>query len=430
MPQYSDLSREELEALQKELLAEYGKAKNLGLGLDMSRGKPSAVQVELSLPMMELVTADTGILAKDGTNCGNYGALDGIPEAKRLMADMLCLPPQNVFVGGNSSLNLMHDVIGHAYVHGLPQSLRPWRLESEVKFLCPSPGYDRHFAVTEHFGFTLMQVDMTAEGPDMDQVEEFVKDPAVKGIWSIPKYSNPTGITYSDDTVRRFAALSSAAPDFRIFWDNAYAVHDLNVDSPDELLNLMEELRLTGKEDAVFMFTSTSKVTFPGAGISAIGASDGNMEWIKKHFSLQTISYDKLSQLRHARYLPDLRALRAHMKKHATMLHPKFDTVMKALHTLDGLGISAWEPPRGGYFIALDVLDGCAKRVVALCREAGVIMTPAGATHPYGNDPQDRTIRIAPTFPTPEELEKAADLLCLCVKLASVENLLSLLDLS
>lgn len=425
MPQYSELGREQLEALHKELLAEYDRAKDLGLDLDMSRGKPSAVQVGLSLPMMELVTADTGILAEDGTNCGNYGALDGIPEAKRLMASMLSILPKNVFVGGNSSLNLMHDVIGHAYVHGLPQSPRPWRLEPEVKFLCPSPGYDRHFAVTEHFGFTLVQVDMTAEGPDMAQVEELVKDPTVKGIWNIPKYSNPTGITYSDETVRRLAALSPAAPDFRIFWDNAYAVHDLDVDSPDVLLNLMEELRLTGKEDMVFMFTSTSKVTFPGAGISAIGTSDGNMEWLKKHFSLQTIGYDKLSQLRHARYLPDLTALRAHMKKHATMLRPKFDTVMKALHTLDGLGITSWEKPHGGYFIALDVPDGCAKRVVSLCKEAGVVMTPAGATHPYGNDPQDRTIRIAPTFPTPEELEKAADLLCLCVKLASVEKLLS-----
>lgn len=424
MVQYKDCSKSELETLKAELTKEYEDIKNLDLKLDMSRGKPGTNQLELSADMLGVLQDFSDLMAEDGTNCANYGVLEGIPEVRRMMADFLDVDPKNVFIGGNSSLNLMHDCVTFGYVHGFPNSPLPWRKEDNVKFLCPSPGYDRHFAITEHFGFELVLVDMTDEGPDMDQIEELVKDPEVKGMWCVPKYSNPTGITYSDETIKRLAKLETAAPDFKIFWDNAYAVHHLYDDNQDQLLNVMAELEKNGKEDMIVMFTSTSKVTFPGAGISAVAVSDTNFAWLKKHMALQTISYDKINQLRHAKYFPNMDSVKEHMKKHAELIRPKFEVVLNALDDLDGLGIASWNNPVGGYFISLDVVEGCAKRIVQLCKEAGVVLTPAGATHPYGKDPQDKTIRIAPTFPPIDELKQATALLCLCVRLAAVEKYL------
>ena len=421
---YASLNDGELKSLHQSLLAEYNGAKAQGLHLDMSRGKPESAQFQISMPMLNFLNEDD-FFDENGNDCRNYGFLDGVPEAKRLMAEILGITPAEIFVGGNSSLNLMHDCMSFAHIHGLPSGV-PWGKQEDVKILCPSPGYDRHFAISEHFGYQLVAVDMNSEGPDMDAVESLIKDSSVKGIWCVPKYSNPQGITYSDNTVRRLAALKPAADDFRIFWDNAYAIHDLYPGEDDILLNLMDELKNYDNADLVFMFTSTSKVTFAGAGICALGASEDNIAWFKRHVSVQNISYDKMNQLRHARFLPDLKAAKAHMEKQADYLRPKFKIVLDCLESeLEPLGIASWERPKGGYFVTLDVMEGSAKRVVQLCKEAGVVMTSAGATHPYGNDPLDRTIRIAPTYPTPEELEKAVALFCLCVKLASVEHFLT-----
>lgn len=420
---YKEMTKDQLAALKTQLEIEYGELKSKNLKLDMSRGKPSSKQLDLSVAMLSQLATHSDIITQNGIDTGNYGVLEGIDEAREMMGYILDLPAENVFVGGNSSLNLMHDCISFAYFHGLPQSEKPWK-DQQVKFLCPVPGYDRHFAISEHFGAELVMIDMDSNGPNMDQVEEYIKDPAVKGMWCIPKYSNPSGITYSDDVVKRMALLNPAAPDFRIFWDNAYSVHHLDKNQPDKLLNFMAELEKTGKEDMVMMFCSTSKITFPGSGISAVGASSANLKWLKQHMALQTISYDKLNQLRHVRFLPNKEALSKHMEKQAEMLKPKFDIVIKNLNRLSGLDIAFWDEPKGGYFICLKVMDSCAKRVVELCKEAGVVMTPAGATHPYGKDPRDNTIRIAPTYPPVEELEEAANLLCLCVKLASVEKCL------
>ena len=425
MTAYRDMSKQQLENELAALREEYAQYKSKGLRLDLSRGKPDRAQLELSFPMLDTPGSCDALIGQDGTDACNYGGLDGLPEAKRLMAEILGVVPEQIFVGGNSSLNLMHDCVGIGFVHGFPGGKGGWHKEPGAKFLCPVPGYDRHFAVTEHFGLELISVPMTDTGPDMDEVERLVADPAVKGIWCVPKYQNPLGLTFSGEVVTRLARLSPGAGDFRIFWDNAYAVHDLYPGQGDTLLNLMDELRKTGKEDMALMFASTSKITFAGAGISAIGASAGNIAYLKKHFGLQTIGYDKVNMLRHARFLPDMQAVSAHMAKHAALLRPKFEAVLSALDkNLSPAGVACWTKPRGGYFISLDVMDGCAGRTIQLCKEAGFIMTGAGAAYPYGKDPADKNIRIAPSFAALGDIQLAAELLCLCVKIACVEKLL------
>lgn len=425
MEKYSEMNAAGLNGLLAALQGEYETAKSKGIKLDMSRGKPNSDQLVFSRPVLDCINGGDSTLARDGTECLNYGVLDGIPEAKRLMAPLLQADVSETFVGGNSSLNLMHDLMVYSYLFTLPGGDLPWGKQGEVKFLCPVPGYDRHFALTEELGIRMISVPMTKAGPDMDRIEALVKeDASVKGMWCVPKYSNPQGITYSDETVRRLAALKPAAKDFRIFWDNAYAVHDLYEDNRDTLLPILPELKKHGNENKIFMFSSTSKITFPGAGVAAVGASAENIAFIKKHMSLQTIGFDKLNQLRHARFFKDMDGITAHMKLHAEKMRPKFEMVLQVLEkNLGALEIANWETPRGGYFISLDTLPGCAKRAVELCKGAGLVMTPAGATHPYGVDPDDKTIRIAPTFPSVPELESAAELFCLCVKLAAVEKL-------
>lgn len=424
---YGGKSKQELQTILKELNNEYAKAKELGLKLDMSRGKPSPEQLDLSMGLMDVLGSEDKLIAEDGTDCRNYGGMDGIPEAKRLMAAILEMDAADVFIGTGSSLNLMHDLTAFCFLHPLPGSDKPWSRQGEIKFLCPVPGYDRHFAVSQHFGIQLVAVPLTDEGPDMDVVEKLVADDAsIKGMWCVPKYQNPTGITFSDAVVRRIAALKPAAVDFRIFWDNAYAIHDLYEERQEKLLPLAAALKEAGNEDMAFQFCSFAKVTFGGSGIAAVGASPANTAWIKQHMSLQIICNDKVNQLRHVRYFGDITGLREHMKKHAVLLRPKFAVVQEVLEReLGGLELAAWTQPLGGYFISLDAPKGCAKRVIALCKEAGVVMTPAGATFPYGNDPDDRNIRIAPSFPSVEELRQAAELLCLCVKIAGVEKLLA-----
>lgn len=425
MKTYTEMSKEELLALKGDLEKQYEDAKALNLALDMSRGKPAAAQLDLSMPMMSLLNEDSVLKAENGTDCRNYGVLDGIPEAKKLMADMVGAKPENVIVYGNSSLNIMYDTIVRSMLHGVLGST-PWCKLDKVKFLCPVPGYDRHFAITESFGIEMISIPMTENGPDMDMVEKYVQeDEAVKGIWCVPKYSNPQGISYSDETVRRFAALKPAAKDFRIFWDNAYCVHHIYEEKQDEILNILEECEKAGNPDMVYQFASTSKVTFPGSGVAAISTSTANIADIKKYLTLQTIGHDKINQLRHVKFLKNADGIKAHMKKQADIIRPKFEAVLEVLDKeLGGLGIATWTKPNGGYFISFETLDGCAKAVVGKCKEAGVVMTGAGATFPYGKDPKDSNIRIAPTLPTPEELSKAADLFVLCVKLVSVEKLL------
>jgi DNA-binding transcriptional MocR family regulator len=391
----------------------------------MSRGKPGADQLDLSLAVLDCINSSESCKASDGTDCRNYGLLDGIPEAKRLFAEMLEVDPTEIIIGGNSSLNMMYDTIARAYTHGLLGSEKPWCRLEKVKFLCPSPGYDRHFAVCEHFGFELIPVEMRADGPDMDVVERLVaQDEAVKGIWCVPKYSNPEGITYSDEVVDRFAALRPKAKDFRIFWDNAYCVHHLT-DTPDPLKNILEACRRNGNEDTVFIFGSTSKISFPGSGVAMMAASQANIKFIEKQLTIQTIGPDKLNQLRHVRFFQNMDGMRAHMSRHAEILRPKFEAVQEGLESeLGGTGLAQWSNPNGGYFVSLNTPDGCAKETVRLCAGAGVKLTPAGATFPYGIDPRDRNIRIAPTFPPVDELKKAIALLGLCVKIAGVGKLL------
>jgi len=425
MKAYTEMSKEELLALNEELETKYQEAKALNLALDMSRGKPAAAQLDLSMPMMGILDENSVLKTEAGMDCRNYGILDGIPEAKQLMADMVGAKPENVIVYGNSSLNIMYDTIARSMIHGVCGST-PWCKLDKVKFLCPVPGYDRHFAITESFGIEMINIPMLEDGPDMDLVEKYVnEDESVKGIWCVPKYSNPQGISYSDETVRRFAALKPAAKDFRIFWDNAYCVHHIYADKKDEILNILEECEKAGNPDMVYQFASTSKVTFPGAGIAALSASELNLAEVKKHLTLQTIGHDKINQLRHVKFLKNADGIQAHMQKQADVIRPKFEAVEKVLETeLGGLGIAQWTNPKGGYFISFETLEGCAKDVVGKCKEAGVVMTGAGATFPYGKDLKDSNIRIAPTLPTPEELAKAADLFVLCVKLVSVKKLL------
>ena len=423
--QYNDMSKEELLALKESLNKEYAEAKAKGLVLDMSRGKPSAKQLDVSLGLLDTINSSSDLKALDGTDCRNYGVLDGIPEAKKLMADMMGTTPDHVIVYGNASLNIMYDQISRAYTHGILGNT-PWCKLDKVKFLCPVPGYDRHFAITERFGIEMINIPMSESGPDMGMVEEYVsKDASVKGIWCVPKYSNPQGYTYSEETVKRMAALKPAAEDFRIFWDNAYVIHDLYDDNKDEIADIISECEKAGNPDMVFEFASTSKVSFPGSGIAALATSANNIADIKKQLTIQTIGHDKLNQLRHVRFFKDINGLKEHMRKHAEFMRPKFEAVERVLEEeLGGLGIGSWTEPKGGYFISFEAMDGCAKAIVAKCKEAGVKLTGAGATFPYGKDPKDSNIRIAPSFPTPEEMKQAADLFVLCVKLVSVEKLL------
>lgn len=423
--QYNDMSKEELLALKESLNKEYAEAKAKGLALDMSRGKPSAKQLDVSLGLLDTINSSSDLKTLDGTDCRNYGVLDGIPEAKKLMADMMGTTPDHVIVYGNASLNIMFDQISRAYTHGILGNT-PWCKLDKVKFLCPVPGYDRHFAITERFGIEMINIPMSESGPDMGMVEEYVSnDASVKGIWCVPKYSNPQGYTYSEETVKRMAALKPAAEDFRIFWDNAYVIHDLYDDNKDEIADIISECEKAGNPDMVFEFASTSKVSFPGSGIAALATSANNIADIKKQLTIQTIGHDKLNQLRHVRFFKDINGLKEHMRKHAEFMRPKFEAVESVLEEeLGGLGIGSWTEPKGGYFISFEAMDGCAKAIVAKCKEAGVKLTGAGATFPYGKDPKDSNIRIAPSFPTPDEMKQAADLFVLCVKLVSVEKLL------
>ena len=425
MTAYKDLSREELLVLKEDLEKQFKKIKRRGLQLDMSRGKPSKAQLDLSMGMMDVLNSEVDLRCSEGVDCRNYGVIDGIKEAKQLFADMLEVPKDNIIIFGNSTLNIMYDAIARAMILGIMGNT-PWCKLEKVKFLCPSPGYDRHFAISANFGIENIPVPMTPTGPDMDIVKEYVEnDPAVKGIWCVPKYSNPQGITYSDETVQKFARLNPAAPDFRIFWDNAYGIHHLYDEGQAYLKEIFMECKKEGHPDMVYKFGSTSKISFPGSGIAAIAGSDANMAEIRKMMSIQTIGHDKLNQLRHVRYFGNIHGMVQHMKKHAAILRPKFEAVLDGLRKeLDGLEIGTWTEPRGGYFVSFDSLDGCAKAIVAKTKEAGVIMTSAGATYPYGKDPHDSNIRIAPSFPTVEELTEAMEVFTLCVKLVSVDKLL------
>lgn len=408
----------ELQAEKAELEKRYNDFKAKNLKLDMSRGKPGSDQLDLSNELNAVSD-----YTENGVDLRNYGMMDGTPACKKLFADLMQVKPENVIVGPNASLTLMFDYIAQCFTHGAGDT--PWCRLNSVKFLCPVPGYDRHFTILEHFGIEMINIEMKADGPDMDAVEGAVKDPSVKGMFCVPKYSNPQGITYSDAVVRRIAALRPAAKDFRVIWDNAYMVHDI-VEDGDKLLNIFDLLPEYGNEDMVIEVCSTSKITFPGAGVSALAASDNNIKAIKKRLNAQTISYDKMNQHRHVEFFKDVNGILAHMKKHAAILKPKFDMVLKHLNQeLAGLGIASWTEPRGGYFISLDVLDGCAKRVGELCKEAGVVLTTVGATFPYGKDPNNRNIRIAPTYPPLDELDTAAELLCVCVRLAAAEKILA-----
>lgn len=422
---YREMSRDELLKERERVDAKYEELKAMGLKLDMSRGKPNTEQLDISMEMIDTLSRSHKLVGEEGVDCRNYGVLDGIIEAKRLLSAMIECPVENIIIYGNSSLNVMYDTVSRSMTHGVMGST-PWAKLDKVKFLCPVPGYDRHFAITEFFGIEMINIPMTQTGPDMDMVEELVsKDDSIKGIWCVPKYSNPSGITYSDETVRRFASLKPAAEDFRIYWDNAYCIHHLYEDKQDHILEILEECAKAGNPDMVFKFCSTSKVTFPGSGIAAISASKANLEFIRKQMSVQTIGHDKLNQLRHARFFGDFNGMLEHMKKHADIIRPKFEAVLNTLDSeLGGLDIARWTRPNGGYFIALDTLDGCAKKVVGMCKEAGVTLTSAGATYPYGKDPHDSNIRIAPTYPSTDELKQACEIFVTCVKLASIDKLL------
>lgn len=420
--EYKNLSKSELIEMKKELEAKYESFKALGLKLDMSRGKPNKAQLDLSNDMLDVLKSDSDMTASDGMETRNYGGLTGIPEFRSIMAELMGVGENNVILGGVASLTLMYDYIAQCMIFGCGDE--PWSKQGEIKFLCPCPGYDRHFGILEHFGIKMVNIKMNADGPDMDSIEEYIKDSSVKGVFCVPKYSNPDGITYSDEVVHRFAALKPAAKDFRVIWDNAYAVHDIN-DTPDSLLNIFEEAKKCGTEDNFIEVASTSKISFAGGGISAIAASDNNIAAIKSRMGVQIISNDKVNQLRHARYFKNLDGIKNHMKKHAELLAPKFQAVIDGFtKEFDGTGIARWKNPNGGYFVSLYVMNGCAKRVGRLCKKAGLTLTTVGATYPYGIDPDDSNIRIAPSYPDVDELKKAVELLCICVKLAAVEKLI------
>ncbi len=425
MKAYKDMSRDELLSLKASLLEQYKTEEAKVLSLNMARGKPGATQLAISMPLLDEINSKSDMTTLLGNDTRNYGDWDGIGECRQLMADMMEVKKANVVVCGNSSLNIMYDTVVRSMVMGV-NGLTPWCKLDKVKFLCPVPGYDRHFKITETFGIEMIPVPLGEDGPDMDMVEEYVSgDDAVKGIWCVPKYSNPTGITYSDEVVRRFANLKPAAADFRIFWDNAYCIHHLYDDMKDKIPNILEECEKAGNPDMVYVFASTSKISFPGSGVSAVATSLANMEYIKKFMTTQIIGHDKINQLRHARFFKNIDGLNAHMKKHADLMRPKFEAVLTVLdRELAGLEIGTWTRPRGGYFISFDSMPGCAKAIVAKCRDLGLVLTGAGATYPYGRDPKDSNIRIAPSFPTPEEMFEAAGMFALCVKIVSVEKLL------
>ena len=425
MKAYRDCTTEELKAIAAALAADYREAAGKGLKLNMARGKPCREQLDLSMGMMDVLPSDGDLLCDDGTDCRNYGVLDGIPEAKTLLGELIEVPPENIIIYGNSSLNVMYDTVSRSMTHGVLGST-PWSRLDRVRFLCPVPGYDRHFAITEFFGIEMINVPMSPEGPDMDLVEELVSsDESVKGIWCVPKYSNPQGYSYSDECVRRFARLKPKAEDFRIYWDNAYSVHHLYDDDRDELIEIVAECAAAGNPDMVYKFTSTSKITFPGSGIAAIAASERNLKEIRRQLGFQTIGHDKVNQLRHVRFFRDVESVREHMRRHADILRPKFELVERIFdEELAPLGIGSWTCPKGGYFISFDAPEGSAKAVVARCREAGVVLTEAGATFPYHKDPRDSNIRIAPSYPSLSDLEQAARLFCLCVKLETAELLI------
>lgn len=423
---YLEMNKQQLSAEKQSLLEQYNEIKEKNLALDMSRGKPGTQQLDLSLGMLDVINSSSSCKASAGLDCRNYGLLDGIPECKDIFAKMMQVSPDMVMVGGNSSLNMMFDAIDCMMTAPIAEGCKPWFEVKNRKFLCPAPGYDRHFSITEYFGFEMIVIPMTKTGPDMDMIERLVaEDDSIKGIWCVPKYSNPQGITYSDETVRRFANLKPKAKDFRIMWDNAYCIHDVT-DTPDTLLNIVDECKKTGNEDLPLVFCSTSKITFPGSGVAAMAASQSNMKVFMKKYSFQTIGYDKMNMLRHIKFFKDYDGVLAHMQKHKDVLKPRFDLVLNKLEEqLLPTGTAQWEKPNGGYFISVDVLEGTAKRVVELCKEAGVVLTGAGATFPYGKDPKDSNIRVAPTYPSCDELSVAMDVFCVCARLAAAEKLLS-----
>ena len=424
MKKYAELSKAEQKNLYDSLLLQYNGYKARNLSLDLSRGKPNSDQLDISLPLLSESRTREKCFSANGIDCRNYGVLDGLPEMKKLFAETLGIKEEYITIGGNSSLQLMYDALTRALLFGVLGSEKPWCREEGLKWICVAPGYDRHFKMTEVMGFELLTVKMTATGPDMDEVERLVKDPKVKGIWCVPKYSNPTGNTYSDETVRRLAKMECAAPDFRIMWDNAYAVHDFD-ENGDKLLNIFDEAEKYGNLDRIFYFSSTSKITFPGAGVALMAASPANLKQISQYLGVQTIGYDKLNQLRHLERFKTAEDVHAHMMLLAELIGKKFDITLSNLASLRGLGIAEWTEPRGGYFVSLDVMPGTAKRVYSLMKEAGVVLTGVGATFPYGIDPEDKNLRIAPTYPTDEDLALATEILVVAVKLAALEKLIS-----
>ncbi len=426
MIKYGEMSKDELISELGVLKGMYSEIKEKNLKLDMSRGKPGADQLDLAMPMLDILNSNDSYMTENNIDIRNYGVLDGVDEAKELFSKMLEVKASQIIIGGNSSLNLMYDTILRAMMFGVLGSEKPWSKCEKIKFLCPVPGYDRHFAITENMGIEMINIPMTKTGPDMDLVEKLVaEDDSIKGIWCVPMYSNPEGVTYSDETVKRFAALKPKANDFRIFWDNAYCVHHLS-DTEDKLVNILEEAEKCDNEDIVFIFASTSKVSFTGAGVAMLAASENNINFIKKQMSIQTIGSDKINQIRHVKFFKNVDGIKAHMQKHRAILEPKFNTVVEILEAeLGARGAGTYNKPNGGYFVSFNTLDGCAKKVVSLCKEAGVVLTGAGATYPYGKDPEDTNIRIAPTFPPVAELVEAMALFCICVRLATVEKLIA-----
>ena len=422
----SEMSKSELEAFRNEQQQKLDDYKAKGLSLNMARGKPSSQQLDLTQGLLTAVTTNEECYSDDGTDCRNYGGVDGLPQAKELFAPMLNVTNEQLILGGASSLNMMYDTIAKFMFFGVSKEAAPWKNQGKLKWLCPCPGYDRHFLVTESFGFEMINIPMNADGPDMDMIEKLAgEDESIKGVWCVPMYGNPTGITFSDEVVKRFASMKTKAEDFRIFWDNAYGVHHLT-DTPDKLLDLLEECRKAGNPDRAIEFASTSKITYAGAGVAMMATSVANADYLRSLMSVQTIGPDKINQLRHVRFFKNFEGIKEHMKKHQALLKPRFDAVLDGLdNEIAPLGIGSWTKPNGGYFISFDSLDGCAKRIVELCKEAGVVLTGAGATFPYKKDPKDSNIRIAPSYPPVEELKQAVEIFTTAVKLASAEKLLN-----